>query len=137
MIQARQDEGSTAAILAATQRGVIGTRLARISAGLFNRSAASYIPAAMIRGNIAIPDKDPETWRSRGRKRKPALAVPTIIEGVKSPAEIKRDKRIRRLREFDRSRVGQGVVWDRHGGRSSSGGADPHRRCDHYGMMGV
>jgi hypothetical protein len=54
----------------------------------------------MIRGNIAIPDRDPKTWRSRGRKRKPALAVPTIIEGVKSPAEIKRDKRIRRLREL-------------------------------------
>jgi hypothetical protein len=55
----------------------------------------------MIRGNIAIPDKDPKTWRSRGRKRKPAAQdIPTIIEGVKSPAEIKRDKRIRRLREL-------------------------------------
>jgi len=43
----------------------------------------------MVRGNIAIPDKDPKSWRSRGRKRRPARAVPTIIEGVKSPAEIK------------------------------------------------
>jgi hypothetical protein len=51
----------------------------------------------MIKGNIAIPDKDPKSWRSRGRKRKPPLAVPTIIEGVKSPQEIKREKRRRRL----------------------------------------
>ena len=42
----------------------------------------------MIRGRIAIPDKDPKSWRSRGHKRKPAVDVPTIIEGVKSPAEI-------------------------------------------------
>jgi hypothetical protein len=54
----------------------------------------------MIKGNIAIPDKDPKTWRAKGRKRKLALAVPTIIEGVKSPAEVKRDKHIRRLREL-------------------------------------
>jgi len=55
----------------------------------------------MIRGRIAIPDKDPKTWRSRSRKRKPAQsAVPTIIEGVKSPQEIARDRRIRRLREL-------------------------------------
>ena len=53
----------------------------------------------MIRGNIAIPNKDPKSWRSRGRKRRPQPDIPTIIEGVKSPAEIKRDKRIRRLRE--------------------------------------
>jgi hypothetical protein len=36
------------------------------------------------------------TWR----KRKLTVAVPTIIEGVKSPAELKRDRRIRRLREL-------------------------------------
>jgi hypothetical protein len=48
-------------------------------------------------GKIAVPDKDPKTWRGRGRKRKPAQDVPTIIEGVKSPAEIKREKRRRRL----------------------------------------
>lgn len=54
--------------------------------------------AAMIRGNIAIPDKDPKTWRSRGRRRKPSVPVPTIIEGVKSPEQIKRDQRIKRLR---------------------------------------
>jgi hypothetical protein len=42
--------------------------------------------------------------------------VPTIIDGLKSPAEIKRDKRIRRLREltggdrqaFDRAQHAQG-----------------------------
>jgi hypothetical protein len=55
----------------------------------------------MIRGNIAIPGKDPKSWRSRGRKRKPAAQnIPTIIERVKSPQEIARDTRIRRLREF-------------------------------------
>ncbi len=56
----------------------------------------------MMKGNIAISNVDPKTWRSRGRKRKSAaaLAVPTIIEGVKSPQEIKREKRIRRLREL-------------------------------------
>ena len=29
----------------------------------------------MIRGRIAIPDKDPKTWRAKGRKRpQPAMA---------------------------------------------------------------
>ena len=51
----------------------------------------------MIRGNIAIPGKDPGSWRSRGRKRKSALAVPTIIEGVKSPQEIAKAKRTAKL----------------------------------------
>jgi hypothetical protein len=49
-----------------------------------------HLCAAMIRGNIAIPDKDPKSWRSRGRKLKPLRAVLTIIaiiEGVKSPQE--------------------------------------------------
>jgi hypothetical protein len=41
-------------------------------------------------GNIAIPDVDPRTWRSRGRKRKqPELACGRIVE-AKSPAEIAR-----------------------------------------------
>jgi len=34
----------------------------------------------MIKGRIAIPDKDLKTWRSHGRKRKPAIAVPTRTE---------------------------------------------------------
>ena len=42
----------------------------------------------MIRGRIAIPDKDPKSWRAKGRKRKPAQDIPAIIEGVKSPQEI-------------------------------------------------
>jgi hypothetical protein len=37
----------------------------------------------MIRGNIAIVDKDPKSWRSRSRKREPAADIPIIIEGVK------------------------------------------------------
>jgi hypothetical protein len=57
-----------------------------------------HIPAAMIRGNLAIPDKDPKSWRSRGCK--PAQDIPTIIDGVKSPQQIARDKRIKRLREM-------------------------------------
>jgi hypothetical protein len=48
----------------------------------------------MMKGNIAIPGKNPKSWRSRGRKRKPSSPdVPTIIEGVKSPQEIAREKR--------------------------------------------
>ena len=46
-------------------------------------SAASYIPAAMIRGRIAIPDVDPKTWRSRGRKKKrtqPAMASAIVTQ---------------------------------------------------------
>ncbi len=50
----------------------------------------------MIKGRIAIPD-NPKTRRSRDRKPKPALDVPRIIEGVKSPAEIAKAKRIGRL----------------------------------------
>jgi hypothetical protein len=53
----------------------------------------------MIRGRIAIPGKDP-TCGAKGRKRKHAPDIPTIIEGVKSPQEIAREKRIRRLREL-------------------------------------
>jgi hypothetical protein len=51
-------------------------------------------------GKIAVPDKDPKAWRGRGRKRKPLQAVQTIIaiiEGVKSPEEIKREKRRKRI----------------------------------------
>ena len=51
----------------------------------------------MICGRIAIPDKDPKSWRAKGRKRKPAQAVPTIIENVRSPQEIAREKRRRRI----------------------------------------
>jgi hypothetical protein len=54
----------------------------------------------MIKGNIAVPDTaDPQRWRARGRKRKLSATVPTIVE-AKSPAEIKRDRRIRCLREL-------------------------------------
>jgi len=33
----------------------------------------------MIRGNIAIPDKDPKSWRAKGRKRKPQPAIASAI----------------------------------------------------------
>jgi hypothetical protein len=77
----------------------------------------------MIRGNIAIPDTaDPKRWRARGRKRKLAVTVPTIVE-AKSPAEIKRDQRIRRLRELTELIV-----------RNSSSASFPRRRCSAVAM---
>lgn len=57
-----------------------------------------------MKGRIAIPDKDPRTWRGRDRKRKPMEAVQTIIaiiEGVESPQEIKRDRRIKAAARAD------------------------------------
>jgi hypothetical protein len=49
----------------------------------------------MMKGRIAIPGRDPKTWRAKGRKRKSATVadVPVILEGVRSPAEIARAKR--------------------------------------------
>ena len=58
-----------------------------ISTVLLGGSVSSYIPIAMIRGRIAIPDVDPKTWRSRGRKRKqtqPAVAA------IVTPAPMKK-----------------------------------------------
>jgi hypothetical protein len=40
----------------------------------------------MIRGRIAIPDVDPKTWRSRGRKRRKQPAVAAIV----TPAPMKK-----------------------------------------------
>jgi hypothetical protein len=40
----------------------------------------------MIRGNIAISDKDPKTWRSRGRKRK----QPALTSAIVTPALMKK-----------------------------------------------
>jgi hypothetical protein len=40
----------------------------------------------MIRGNIAIPDKDPKTWRSRKRRKQPAIACAAIV----TPAPMKK-----------------------------------------------
>ena len=33
----------------------------------------------MISGCIAVPDKDPKTWRSRGRKKRPVIACAAIV----------------------------------------------------------
>jgi hypothetical protein len=51
----------------------------------------------VIRGNIAIPS--PKSLRRSRPKRKRELPadLPTIIEGVKSPREIDREKRRQRL----------------------------------------
>jgi hypothetical protein len=54
----------------------------------------------VVKGNTAIPKRDPKSWRRRGRERKPMQAVLTIIaiiEGIKSPVEIAREKRRRRI----------------------------------------
>jgi hypothetical protein len=54
----------------------------------------------VVKGDIAIPQKDPKSWRSCRRKRKPMQAVLTIIaiiEGIESPQDIAREKRRRRL----------------------------------------
>jgi hypothetical protein len=36
----------------------------------------------MIRGNIAIPDKDPKTWRSRGRTTSPTRVLGRDIGAI-------------------------------------------------------
>ena len=43
----------------------------------------------MIRGRIAIPDRDPKTWRSKGRKRKPQ---PAIASAIVTPAPMKKQR---------------------------------------------
>jgi hypothetical protein len=58
----------------------------------------SAVSALQIRGvivgRIAIPDRDPKTWRACGRKRKQSeLACGRILENVRSPAAIAREKR--------------------------------------------
>ncbi len=42
----------------------------------------------MIRGRIAIPDKDPKTWRARGRKKKGAQPAPASV--IVTPAPTKK-----------------------------------------------
>ena len=40
----------------------------------------------MIRGRIAIPDKDPKSWRSRGRKKKRAQSA--LTSAIVTPAPM-------------------------------------------------
>ena len=56
-------------------------------AGLLNRSAASYVAVAMIRGDIAIPDIDPKTWRAKARKKR---AQPASASAIVTPAPMKK-----------------------------------------------
>jgi hypothetical protein len=58
----------------------------RSATGLLGGSVGSYIPVAMMKGAIAIPDVDPKTWRSRGRKKRKQPAVATIV----TPAPMKK-----------------------------------------------
>jgi hypothetical protein len=43
----------------------------------------------MMKGRIAIHERDPKSWRAKGRKPKPAPGLPRIVE-AKSPAKSKR-----------------------------------------------
>jgi hypothetical protein len=68
-----------------------------------------HVPVAMFthNGRIAVYERDPKSGRAKSRKQKPLQAVQTIIaiiEGVKSPAELRREKRRKRL--LGRSRAG-------------------------------
>jgi hypothetical protein len=40
----------------------------------------------VIRGNIAVPDRDPKTWRAKGRKKRPQ---PAIASAIVTPAKVK------------------------------------------------
>jgi len=54
----------------------------------------------VVKGSTGIPKKDPKSWRSRRGEWKPLQAVLTIIaiiESIKSPQEIAREKRPRQL----------------------------------------
>lgn len=42
----------------------------------------------MIRGRIAIPNVDPKSWRSRGRKRK--RTQPAVASAIVTPAPMKK-----------------------------------------------
>jgi hypothetical protein len=66
-----------------------------ISNWLVGSSNRFHLSQAMLthNGKIAIPGKDPKTWRSRGRKRKrQPLTVPAIV----TPAPMKKGRRVLR-----------------------------------------
>ena len=46
----------------------------------------------MIRGRIAIPDVDPKTWRSRGRKKK--RTQPALASAIVTPAPMKKRRQM-------------------------------------------
>ena len=46
----------------------------------------------MIRGRIAIPDVDPKTWRSRGRKKK--RTQPAMASAIVTPAPMKKRRQM-------------------------------------------
>src|SRR5689334_1945066 len=46
----------------------------------------------MMKGRIAIPDVDPKTWRSRGRKRKPT--PPALASVIVTPAPMKKRRQM-------------------------------------------
>jgi hypothetical protein len=52
--------------------------------------SAPYIWPAMIRGNIAIPDVDPKTWRSRKKKR----TQPALASAIVTPAPMKKRRQM-------------------------------------------
>jgi hypothetical protein len=46
----------------------------------------------MMKGRIAIPDVDPKTWRSRGRKRK--RTQPALASAIVTPAPMKKRRQM-------------------------------------------
>jgi hypothetical protein len=43
----------------------------------------------MMRGRIAIPDKDPKTWRSHGGKKR---TQPALASAIVTPAPMKKQQ---------------------------------------------
>jgi hypothetical protein len=74
--------------LGANRLGLIGADQRRLARG----SLGSYIPAAMMKGRIAIPDVDPKTWRSRGRKRKRTQLA--LACAIVTPAPMKKRRQM-------------------------------------------
>ena len=66
-----------------TDRPQIGADRYRLA----RRGNGFHLPVAMIRGRIAIPDIDPKTWRSRGRKKK--RTQPAMASAIVTPAPMR------------------------------------------------
>jgi hypothetical protein len=72
-----------------TDRPQIGAERHRLA----RRVSGFHLPAVMIRGRIAIPDVDPKTWRSRGRKGK--QTQPAMAPAIVTPAPMKKRRQMK------------------------------------------
>jgi hypothetical protein len=59
--------------------GPTAARSVLISAPACSAVSGFHLSAAMMKGRIAIPGKDPKTWPSRGRKKRIQLALASAI----------------------------------------------------------